>query len=116
MPDPADLHAHHGGGMTYLLAGSVTLACWRDGDLGMRNIAAAVARQLGFPGTTVAEVLGLSANYVATLRQRALTEGTAGLVRPSGPKPKAAPRPPEARKNTGPPRHARGSTPPAAPP
>ena len=88
MPEPKDLHALHSGGMTSLLAGPVALASWRDGDIAMRNIAVAVARQLGFPGKTVAAVLGLSENYVATLRQRALREGAAGLVRPSGPKPK----------------------------
>ncbi|HUL27241.1 MAG TPA: hypothetical protein VLW44_15910 [Streptosporangiaceae bacterium] len=50
-----------------------------------------MARQLGFPGKVVAEVMGLSENYVATLRQRALREGVAGLVRPSGPKPGLTP-------------------------
>ena len=50
----------------------------------MRNVAVAVLRQLGFPGTEVAAVLGLTPNYVATLHQRALREGTAGLVRPAG--------------------------------
>jgi hypothetical protein len=36
----------------------------------MRNVAVAVARQLGFAGKVVAEVMSLSENYVATLRQR----------------------------------------------
>jgi hypothetical protein len=57
----------------------------------MRNIAVAVARQLGFPGKVVAEVMSLTHNYVATLHQRALREGAAGLARPSGPKPKLGP-------------------------
>ena len=47
----------------------------------MRNIAVAALRQLGFGGTAVAAVMGLTPNYVATLHQRALREGTAGLVR-----------------------------------
>ena len=80
MPEPKDLHALHSGGMTSLLAGPVALASWRDGDIAMRNIAVAVARQLGFPGKTVAAVLGLSENYVATLRQRALREGAGSVV------------------------------------
>ena len=46
----------------------------------MRHVAAALLRQLKFPGKDVAAVLGLSAAYVATLHQRALREGTAALV------------------------------------
>lgn len=51
---------------------------------GMRNVAVAVCRQLGFGGRAVAEVMGLTENYVATLHNRALREGTAGLVRAAG--------------------------------
>ena len=91
MPDPKDLRVQADGGTTYVMAGPVVLACYRDGDLAMRNIAVAVARQLGFPGKVVAEVMGLTQNYVATLHQRALREGAAGLARPSGPKPKLGP-------------------------
>jgi hypothetical protein len=91
MPDPADLRRHEHDGMTWVMAGPVVLACYPAGDVGMRNVAVAVARQLGFPGRVVAAVMGLSENYVATLRQRALREGSAGLVRPSGPKPKLGP-------------------------
>ena len=50
----------------------------------MRNIAVAVLRQLGFPGTAVAALMGVTPNYVATLHQRSLREGTAGLVRQPG--------------------------------
>ncbi|HXZ70213.1 MAG TPA: hypothetical protein VEH31_04970 [Streptosporangiaceae bacterium] len=88
MPDPEDLRVQAHGGTTYVMAGPVVLACYRDGDLAMRNIAVAVARQLGFPGMVVAQVMGLTPSYVATLHQRALREGAAGLARPSGPKPK----------------------------
>ena len=55
-----------------------------EDDTAMRHVAAAVLRQLGFHGQDVAAVLGLTPNYVATLHQRALREGTAGLVRPAG--------------------------------
>ena len=72
MPDPKDLRVQADGGTTYVMAGPVVLACYRDGDLAMRNIAVAVARQLGFPGKVVAEVMGLTPSYVATLHQRAL--------------------------------------------
>jgi len=91
MPDPKDLRVQAHGGTTYVMAGPVLLGCYRDGDLAMRNIVVAVARQLGFPGKVVAEVMGLTRNYVATLHQRALREGAAGLARPSGPKPKLGP-------------------------
>ena len=50
----------------------------------MRNVAVAVLRQLGFGGRTVAAVMGLTENYVATLHNRALREGTPGLVREQG--------------------------------
>ena len=91
MPDPKDLRVQAHGGTTYVMAGPVLLGCYRDGDLAMRNIVVAVAPQLGFPGKVVAEVMGLTHNYVATLHQRALREGAAGLARPSGPKPKLGP-------------------------
>ena len=91
MPHPADLRTHHHDGKTFVTAGQMVVACYPDGDAAMRNVAVAVARQLGFSGQRVAEVMGLSASYVATLHQRALREGAAALVRPSGPKPKLSP-------------------------
>ncbi len=91
MPHPADLRAQHHDGMTFLAAGQMIVACYPDGDVAMRNVAVAVARELGFSGQRVAQVMGLSASYVATLRQRARREGAAGLVRPSGPKPRLSP-------------------------
>ena len=91
MPQPADLRVDHHGGETFVTAGQMVIACYPDGDVAMRNVAVAVARQLGFSGQRVAQVMGLTASYVATLHQRALREGAAGLVRPSGPKPKLSP-------------------------
>ena len=88
MPCPADLRVHHHDGTTFVTAGQVIVAGYCDGDIAMRNVAVAVARQLGFSGQRVAEVAGQSASYVATLHQRARREGAAGLARPSGPKPK----------------------------
>src|SRR5260370_36845428 len=46
----------------------------------MRNIALAALRQLGFRGRAVAAVLGLTENYVATLHNAALRDGSAALV------------------------------------
>src|SRR5260370_8314178 len=84
MPDPSLLHRADRGGTTWILAGPVVLACHPSGDAGLRNVAVAVCRQLGFSGRAVAEVMGLTENYVATLHNRALREGTAGLVRAPG--------------------------------
>ena len=84
MPDPRLLHRADRDGTTWILAGSVVLACYPSGDAGLRNVAVAVCRQLDFGGRAVAEVMGLTENYVATLHNRALREGTAGLVRAPG--------------------------------
>jgi hypothetical protein len=84
MPDPRDLRRLDTGGETVIFAGSAELFRFAADDTAMRHVAAAVLRQLKFPGKDVAEVLGLSAAYVATLHQRALREGTAALVRPAG--------------------------------
>src|SRR5258706_2576820 len=84
MPDPRLLHRADGGGTTWILAGSVVLACYPSGDAGLRNVTVAVCRQLGFGGRAVAAVMGLTENYVATLHNRALREGTAGLVQAQG--------------------------------
>jgi hypothetical protein len=91
MPHPADLRVHHHDGETFVTAGQLVIACYPDSDVAMRNVAVAAARQLGFSGQRVAQVMGLTASYVATLHQRARREGAAGLVRPSGPKPKLPP-------------------------
>src|SRR6266568_1727740 len=78
------LHRVDRDGTTWILAGSVVLACYPSADAGLRNVAVAVCRQLGFGGRVVAEVMGLTENYVATLHNRARREGTAGLVRAQG--------------------------------
>src|SRR5712692_1406063 len=84
MPDPSLLHRADRDGTTWILAGPVVLACYPSGDAGLRNVAVVVCRQLGFSGRAVAEVMGLTENYVATLHNRALREGTAGLIRAPG--------------------------------
>jgi len=84
MPCPHDLHRLDAGGETVIFAGSVELSRFSEDDTAMRHVAAVTLRQLGFSGKDVAAVLGLTPSYVATLRQRALREGTAALVRPAG--------------------------------
>ena len=49
----------------------------------MRNVAVAVLRQLGFGGTEVAAVMGLTPNYVATLSS-AVAAGRDGRADPGG--------------------------------
>ena len=84
MPDARDLHRLDSGGQTSVFAGSVQLFRYAEDDTAMRNMAVAVLRQLGFGGAEVAAVMELTTNYVATLHQRSLREGTAGLVRQAG--------------------------------
>jgi hypothetical protein len=84
MPEAADLRVLRSDGQTWVFAGKTVLFRFADGDSGLRNIAVAALRQIGFSGKQVAAALGLTENYVATLHQRAQREGTAGLVRPRG--------------------------------
>jgi transposase len=84
MTDPKLLRRTEHDGITYIMAGSALLSRYPSDDAGMRNIAVAALRQLGFGGQAVAGLLGLSENYVATLHNRALREGLPGLVRESG--------------------------------
>jgi hypothetical protein len=84
MPESRDLHRVTTGGMTWIFAGPVALFSYAEADAGMRNVAVVTLRQLGYGGQAVAGLMGLSENYVATLRNRALREGTAGVVRQPG--------------------------------
>ena len=80
MPEPRDLRMHEHDGRCVITAGRVVLFEYAAGDVVMRNIALAALRQLGFKGRVVAAVLGLTENYVATLRNAALRDGSAALV------------------------------------
>lgn len=80
MPEPRDLRLHEHDGRCVITAGRVVLFEYAAGDVVMRNIALAALRQLGFRGRVVAAVLGLTENYVATLHNAALRDGSAALV------------------------------------
>jgi transposase len=80
MPEPRDLRMHEHDGRCVITAGPVVLFDYAAGDVVMRNIALAALRQLGFRGRAVAAVLGLTENYVATLHNAALRDGSAALV------------------------------------
>ncbi|MGH3193090.1 MAG: hypothetical protein ACRDOL_38725 [Streptosporangiaceae bacterium] len=76
MSDPADLRRITLDGTTWIFAGPVALFSYPGADAGMRNVAVVTLRQLGYGGQDVAGLMGLSENYVATLRNRALREAS----------------------------------------
>ena len=80
MPDSRDLRVVEVDGQVLVLVGQRVIARWDAGDAAMRNLAAVTLRNLGFTGQRVAQVLGLSEEYVATLRGRARRDGSAGVV------------------------------------
>ncbi len=80
MPDSRDLRVVEVDGQVVVLIGQVAIAEWDAGDAPMRNLAAVTLRNLGFTGQRVAQVLGLSEEYVSTLRGRARRDGSAGVV------------------------------------
>src|SRR5512144_2129211 len=80
MPDSRDLRVVEVDGQVLVLVGQVAIAEWDAGDAPMRNLAAVTLRNLGFTGQRVAQVLGLSEEYVATLRGRARRDGSTGVV------------------------------------
>jgi transposase len=88
MPEPADLHTVVHNGRTAVMAGSAVLACYDNGDLGMRNMVVVMLTQLGYPGVRVAELFGLTGVYVSMLRGNARRHGSAALVQRRGRPPK----------------------------
>src|SRR6266404_5898881 len=80
MPEPRDLRMHQADGRCVISAGSVVLFEYGAADTAMRNIALATLRQLGFRGRVVAAVLGLTENYVSTLHNAAMRDGSAALI------------------------------------
>src|SRR6266542_2993865 len=84
VPEPADLRATVHDGWTVVSVGRVAVAGYRSDDGGMRNMVAVTLTGLGFTGRRVAEVLGLTPEYVSELRGQARREGSAGLTRRPG--------------------------------
>lgn len=66
------------------MAGNVALAAYGDDDTGLRNMAVVTLTRLGFTGRRVAQVVGLTPEYVSELRGQERREGSAGLVRGRG--------------------------------
>ena len=88
MAEPTDLRCTVHDGHTVVVVGSRAVAGYDNRDTGMRNIAVVTLTELGFSGRRVAEVVGLTPEYVSMLRGRARREGSAGLVRVRGRRPK----------------------------
>src|SRR6266542_2377279 len=84
VPEPADLRATVHDGWTVVSVGRVAVAGYRSDDGGMRNMVAVTLTGLGLTGRRVAEVLGLTPEYVSELRGQARREGSAGLTRRPG--------------------------------
>ncbi len=84
MPEPSDLHAGEVTGQVYIAVGSTVLYSYAAGDSGMRSLAAVTLPGMGFTGRRVAQVLGISEEYVSMLRARARREGSGGLARRRG--------------------------------
>lgn len=88
MPDPADLYTVVQDGQTLLMVGSVVVAGYQTGDVGMRNIAVLTLAGLGFTDRRVGEVVGLTREYVSKMRGQVRREGSVRLVRGRGRPPK----------------------------
>ena len=84
MPAPLDLHRGEFDGQVVICVGRAALFSYAADDAGMRNLAAVTLPELGFTGRRVAEVLGITEEYVSMLRGRVRREGSAGLVRRRG--------------------------------
>src|SRR2546423_5508760 len=77
MPEPRDLRVSVCDGWTLVTVGCRVVAGYDSGDVGMRNVVVVMLTELGFAGVRVAEVMGLSPEYVSTLRGRARRGGAA---------------------------------------
>jgi Transposase protein len=84
MPDSLDLRVETVGDRVVVTGNRALLFAYERSDVGMAHVAVSVLRSLGVPGQAVAAAFGLTESYVATLYQRAIRQGSAGLVRASG--------------------------------
>ena len=88
MPEAADLRRSVHDGRTVITVGNRAIAGFDSDDAGLRNMAVVALTELGFTGRRVAQVMGLTPEYVSELRGQARREGSAGLVRTRGRPPK----------------------------
>lgn len=92
MPEPGGLRLHVADGQVLVVCGTSLLYRYDSDDTGMRNLAIVALTDVGRRVDEVAALFGLAATYVSTLRGRARTGGSAGLVRRRGRPPKLSPR------------------------
>jgi transposase len=91
MPEPYSLERHVAGGETFVTRGPYVVSRFDSDDIGMRNLAVVALTDAGHSGLEVAACFGITPVYVSMLRGRARLEGSAGLVRPRGRRPKLSP-------------------------
>lgn len=84
MPLAADLRRTEVDGEVLIAVGNRVLFRYQVGDGGLRNLAAVTLPELGFTGRRVAEVVGLTEEYVSMLRARVRRDGSAALMRRQG--------------------------------
>src|SRR5664280_2391735 len=84
MPAPRDLHRSEVDGQVFVAVGATVLFGYAADDAGLRNLAAVTLPEMGFTGRRVAQVLGITEEYVSMLRARTRREGSAGLMRRRG--------------------------------
>jgi len=79
MPLAADLSLTRADGRVVIRVGATALFDYAANDVGMRKLAAVTLPELGFTARRVAEVLGITEEYVSMLRARARRNGSAAL-------------------------------------
>ena len=84
MPLAADLRCAEVDGEVVIAVGTQVLFRFGADDAGLRNVAAVTLPELGFTARRVAEVLGITEEYVSMLRARVRREGSAALMRRQG--------------------------------
>src|SRR5664280_968315 len=84
MPSPRDLRRVEVDDQVLICVGASVVFSYDAADAGLRNLAAVTLPEMGFTGRRVAQVLGITEEYVSMLRARARAEGSAGLMRRRG--------------------------------
>ena len=88
MPEPYALERFVSGAETFVTRGPHLVWRFDTDDIGMRNLAVVALNDAGHSGNEVAACFSITAVYVSMLRGRARLEGSAGLVRQRGRRPK----------------------------